>query len=134
MAARVYWITEQNKQLIVLEFSGEWTSKEYASAIDSSVKMLDEVEHPVAIIMDFLSNKKQAFAREVIDECLSGIKRWRTTKSYADIWVSTSSGYWERLLIWMLSRVYNPVGYEVGANLEEACQIAREKLAEKASR
>jgi hypothetical protein len=131
MAARAYWYDEQNKRLIILEFSGRWTAKEYARAMDDSIRMLDEVQNPVAIILNFLSNKKQAFSREVIDECLRTVKRWEGSKNYSHIWVSISTGDWERLLVWTLSRIYNPTGLDVAASLEDACTIAYEKLRQK---
>jgi hypothetical protein len=118
MAARAYWYDEQNKQLIILEFSGRWTAKEYARAMDDSIRMLDEVHN-------------QAFSREVIDECLRTVKRWEGSKNYSHIWVSISPGDWERLLVWTLSRIYNPTGLDVAASLDDACTIAYEKLKQK---
>ena len=131
MAARAYWGDEHTQRLIILEFSGRWLPKDYAKAIDDSVQMLESVTKPTAIILCFLSNKKQAFSREVIDHFLNAVKRWEAQPSYARIWVEVSSGYWERLFIWMLSRVYNPTCLEVAADLYEACAIAYSKLAEK---
>ena len=131
MAARAYWHDEQNKRLIVLEFSGKWTAKEYATAMKESVRMLESVDTPVAIILNFLSNKKQAFSMPVIDECLKAVKAWEATPNYSKIWVSVSMGDWERLLVWTLSRIYNPTGLEVAANLDEAFAIASEKLSQK---
>jgi hypothetical protein len=131
MAARAYWHDEQNKQLIVLEFSGSWTAKEYAAAMNESVEMLKSVDCPVAIILNFLSNKQNAFSLAVIDECLKAVKMWEATPNYSKIWVSVSTGDWERLLVWTLSRIYNPVGYDVAASLDEACSLAYEKLKQK---
>ena len=131
MAARAYWYDEAEKQLIIMEFSGRWTSKDYAKAMADSVIMLESVSTPTAIVLNFLSNKNQAFSRDVIDEFLSAIKRWEASPSYSKIWVTVSTGYWERLFVWMLSRVYNPTNLEVAANLEEACEIAYAKLKEK---
>jgi hypothetical protein len=128
MPARAYWYDEQNKRLIILEFSGKWTAKEYAMAMNESVSMLESVHAPVAIILNFLSNKKQAFSREVIDECLKAVKRWDASENYSKIWVSISTGDWERLLVWTLSRIYNPTGLAVAASLDEACSIAYGKL------
>lgn len=131
MAARSYWCDEAEKRIIVLEFSGRWTSKDYEKAMADSVLMLESVTNPTAIVMNFLSNKQQAFSKAVIDEWLTAIKRWRGTSSYAEIWISVSTGYWERLLVWTLSRIYNPTGLEVAATLDEACKIAQVKLIEK---
>lgn len=131
MAARSYWCNEQTKNIIILEFSGRWTTKDYEKAMADSILMLATATQQTAIVMNFLSNKPQAFSKDVIDEWLRAIKHWELSPNYARIWVSISTGYWERLLIWTLSRFYNPTGLEVAANLEEACQIAAAKLAEK---
>ena len=131
MAARAYWADEHTQRLIILEFSGRWLPRDYAKAMDDSVEMLKSVNKPTAIILNFLSNKKQAFSREVVDHFLKAVKRWEAEASYGKIWVEVTPGYWERLFIWMLSRVYNPTCLEVAADLDEACAIAYAKLAEK---
>jgi len=134
MTIRTEWLDLEAKRVIILEFTGNWSLADYDTAIEQSIQLLNEVQHPVAMVIDLSQSKGSSRSAEVFKKWQEAIERWRKTDSYADFWVSVEPNYLEYFLIWLLSRIYNPTSMEVVKNSQEAYQHAITLLEQNASR
>jgi len=133
MTIRTEWLDLEAKRVIILEFTGDWDLSDYDTAIEHSIQLLNEVKHPVAMVIDLSQSEGPSRSADVFKKWQEAIARWRETDNYADFWVSVEPNYWEYFLIWLLSRIYNPTSMEVVKNSQEAYQHAikiLDKLAE----
>lgn len=128
MAIRTEWYDEGSRRAIILSFQGDWDLEDYDNAIEHSIRLLNSVKHPVAIIIDLSESTGSSKSPEVFQKWQEAIVCWQATDSYADFWVSVQAKYWEYFLIWLLSRVYNPTSMDVTQNSEEAYQKIIKRL------
>lgn len=122
------WYSTEDKRIIILKFLGDWDIIEYDAAIEESIRLLNSVSHPVALIIDLSASKGPSRSPEVFKKWQEAIDRWRHTETYANFWVSVQAKYWDYFLIWLLSRVYNPSSMEVASSAEDAYQRAIKRL------
>jgi hypothetical protein len=56
---RVYW-HDEHKTIIYQDFSGEWIAHHYYDIVNKTYRMIDTVDHPVSVILDFTASETSA--------------------------------------------------------------------------
>jgi hypothetical protein len=128
MPITVEWDDARTRQVVLVSFAGEWTPDDYQRAAHDSAVMMQQSTERVSVIFDMSETISNATNKDSFDSWLAAVNLWRAQENYAGFWVVVKPGYWGRMIIWALSKLYNPTHVEVASSVEEGRQLAMERL------
>jgi hypothetical protein len=128
MPITVKWDDNKKRDIIYVEFVALWTQDDYRRVAEESAAMMAQSDKAVTVIFDMTLTDSSATNKDSFDSWLAAVKLWRAQPHYAGFWVVVKASYWVRMIIWALSRVYNPTQVEVVSTAAEARRIARKRL------
>jgi len=128
MPITVEWDDAQTRQIVLVSFSGEWTQDDYQRAAQDSATLMRQSPERVSVVFDMSNTVSSATNKDSFDTWLAAVNLWREQANYAGFWVVIKPGYWGRMIIWALSKLYNPTQVEVASMLDEARSLVIERL------
>lgn len=128
MPITVKWDDDNERDIIYVDFAGEWTQDDYRRAAEDSAVMMGQAHRKVTVIFDMTRTDSNATNKDSFDSWLAAVTLWRAQQNYAGFWVVVKASYWVRMIIWALSKIYNPTHVDVASTADEAREIVRERL------
>lgn len=133
MPVTTLWDDNESHQIIHMECFGGWTLQDYEDGLNRVHSMIQTSNKPVTVIFQFTEQVSTAYTSGAYRLWYGALEAWAKLPFYAQFWLIVKPGYWERVTMWALAKLYNPSNMIVVPTYDDARKIALERLRESQS-